>query len=251
MNGIQPVEVEAYKLTGPNAGLFISSFDYNFGGGECVHGCSGLVVWAIAHPGTPSESLSSILVPSHSYSLPPNADQPGCTQCLATLDPAINSTPTWRNGKISFGLVTAVNNGSHLVAGILWGQLSVFLNSSGALTSANIYQSNYFSFTGDTSAFTPALITDANSNLYMVFTESSSTLYPGVYYAVQPAGSPLGTFPDGGLAMMKGQASTTQSRWADYTGVSINGVGALAAWIAGEFEAANQSWATNIGKVVG
>ena len=251
MNGIQPVEVAANKLTGPNAGLFISSFDYNFGGGECVHGCSGLVVWAIANPGTPSESLSSILVSSHSYSLPPDADQPGCTQCLGTLDPAINSTPTWRSGKISFGLVTAVNNGTHLVAGILWGQVSVSLNSSGVLTSANIYQSNYFSFTGDTSAFTPALITDANSNLYMVFTKSSSTLYPGAYYAVQPAGSPLGTFPDGGLAMMQGQASTTQSRWADYSAVSINGVGALAAWIAGEFEAANQSWATNIGKVIG
>ena len=251
MNSIQPVEVEAYKSSGPNAGLFISSFDYSFGGGECRQGCSGLVVWAIAHPGTSSESLTSILVPSMKYSLPPNADQPGCTQCLGTLDPAINSTPTWRNGQIYFALVTAVNNGSNLVSGIFWGQVSVSLDSSGALSSASVYQSGYFSFSGDTSAFTSTLMSDVNGNLVMVFCESSGSLYPGVYYAVQPSGSPLGTFPDGGLAMKQGQASTSQPRWADYTAVSANGVAAQAVWIAGEYEASDQTWSTYIGKEIG
>ncbi len=250
MNGIQPVEAEAYKSSGPNAGLFISSFDYNSGGGECVRGCSGLVVWAIANPGTPSESLSSLVVPTTSYSLAPNADQPGCTYCIGTLDTGINSTPTWRNGQITFGLVTGVNNGTQQVAGIFWGQINVTLGANGNLTSGNVAQSGYFSFSGDTSAFCPALMTDVNGNLYMVFTKSNNSLDPSAFYAVQPAGSTSGTFPDGGQALMYGQASTTQPRWADYSAADVNGVGAVAVWIASEYEASNQTWATSIGKVI-
>ncbi len=249
MNGIQPVEVEATRGNGPNAGLFVSPFDFNSGGGNCAQGCSGLTVWAIANPATPQESLSSILVPSLRYAQAPQANQPGCTSCLGVLDPGINSTPTWRNGQINFSLQTAVNNGSKVVPGIFWGQINVSLDSNGNLSSASIYQSGYFSFSGDTAALCPSIMPDANGNLMMVFQESSSTLYPGAYYAVQPVGSPPGIFPDSGQTLMAGQATTINSRWGDYSAVDVNGAGAIAVWIASEYEAANQTWSSYIGKV--
>lgn len=51
--------------------------------------------------------------------------------------------------------------------------------------------------------------------------------------------------------MKQGQASTSQPRWADYTAVSANGVAAQAVWIAGEYEASDQTWSTYIGKEIG
>ena len=48
---------------------------------------------------------------------------------------------------------------------------------------------------------------------------------------------------------MPGQATTTQPRWADYSAVSVKGVGNQGVWIASEFEAANQDWSTSIGDV--
>jgi hypothetical protein len=248
-NGVQPVEVEAYKGAGPPAGLFLSSYDYNSGGGDCVQGCSGLTVWAIAHPGTASQSLTKLVVPSASYAAPPKADQPGCTQCLGTLDPGINSALVWRNGQISFALSTAINNGTQPVAGIFWGQVGVSLTASGALTAASVAQSGYFSFSGDTSAFCPAVMTDVNGNLALVFTESSGSLYPGAYYAVRPVGYTAGQFPDGGLALGQGQASAPQPRWGDYSAAAVNGVGVHVIWLAGQYEAASQTWATSIGKI--
>jgi hypothetical protein len=248
-NGVQPVEVEAFKGTGPAAGLFLSSYDYNSGGGDCVQGCSGLTVWAIAHPGTSSQSLSSMVVSTASYAAAPKANQPGCTQCLGTLDPGINSTPVWRNGQIAFALTTALNNGTQRVAGIFWGQLSVSLNASGALSAASVAQSGYFSFSGDAAAFCAAVMTDVNGNLALVFTEASGSLYPGAYYAVRPAGYTAGRFPDGGRALMGGQASAPQPRWGDYSAAAVNGVGAQSVWLGGEYEATGQTWATRIGKV--
>jgi hypothetical protein len=246
-NGVQPVEVEAYKYMGPDAGLFVSSFDYESGGGNCIQGCSGLTVWAIANPGTPSATLSSLQVSSSSYAQAPNADETGCSGCLESADPGISGTPVWRNGQITFSLETAVNNGSQLVAGIFWGQINVTLNSSGTLTGANVSLSGYYSFSGDTSLLTSTVMPDNNGNLVMVFTASSNSIYPGAYYAVKPVNDSY--FPDGGLPLMQGQATTPIPRWGDYSAVSTIGVGAASAWIAGEYEAADQSWSTYIGKV--
>ena len=249
VNGVQPVEVEAIKGAGPKAGLFINSFDYNSGGGNCAKGCSGMTVWAIANPGTPSQTLSSFLVPTTSYAQAPHVDQPGCTQCLWPLDPGIPGTPIWRNGQITFALSTAVNNGTQSLAGVFWGQIGVSLGSNGAISNASVVQSGYFSFSGDTSAIFPTIMPNVNNDLVMVFEETSSTLYPSVLYAVKPASFTPGQFPDGGNMLQAGSASSPSPRWGDYTAVSATGAGANSVWFAGEYENASQNWATCIGAV--
>src|SRR5205823_4982474 len=89
---------------------------------NCSSGCSGVVAWAFANPLT-SPSLSRVVVPTSTYTLSPQADQPGCTACLETFDTCILATPVYNNGKISLAIETGVNNGTHIVPGILWGQV--------------------------------------------------------------------------------------------------------------------------------
>jgi hypothetical protein len=249
VNGVQPVEVEATSGNGPNAGLFASSFDYKSGGGNCAKGCSGMTVWAMANPGTPSVSLSSFLVPTTGYAAAPKADQPGCKACLDSSDPGIAGTPVWRNGQISFSLPTAINNGTQRVAGIFWGQIAVSLNSGGALANASMYQSGYFSYGGDTSAIYPTIIPNAQGDLVMVFQKTGSSIAPSATYAVKPAGTSLGHFPDGGIVFKQGGATSPVSRWGDYSGVSTPAVSSNTIWFASEYEASNQTWSSYVGAV--
>ncbi|GAC1385781.1 MAG: hypothetical protein NVSMB33_15050 [Ktedonobacteraceae bacterium] len=244
---VEPVEVEALYGAGPSAGLFINSFDLN--SNHCIQGCNSLVIWAIANPGTPSQSLSSMTVPTLTYSPAPQADQPGCTHCLEVSPPVISGTPVWRNGQITFSMQTGVNNGTSVVPGILWGQINVTLNTTGAITQTSVYQNGYFSYTGDTGALYPTVIPDVHNNLVMIFQETGSTLYPSAVYAVQPASSPLGTFPDGGVILKQGEASTKILRWGDYSAVSAKGALSNSVWVASEYETANQDWSTYLGTI--
>src|SRR5579864_6193683 len=78
---VQPVENEA--SSGPGAGLLINSFDANGDGThDCVTtACSGVVVWAIANPGTSTTSATGLVISTSTYILPPLADEPGCSGC--------------------------------------------------------------------------------------------------------------------------------------------------------------------------
>jgi hypothetical protein len=123
---LQPVLVEGPT---PAAGLFIDSFNINSGGGNCSTGCTGINVYAMADPLT-APKLTYKQAASLPYSLAPLADQPGCHLCLETFDTRISSTPVYRGGLISFELDTAVNNGTQIVPGILWGQVSAVLSGT-------------------------------------------------------------------------------------------------------------------------
>src|SRR5260370_41692991 len=76
LDTLQPVENEA--SSGPVAGLLIDSFN---GNGDGTHdcfstSCSGLVVWAIANPGTSSASATRVFAsPGLTYIDPPLADR--------------------------------------------------------------------------------------------------------------------------------------------------------------------------------
>jgi len=93
---VQPVEAQAPTYGGPSGGLFINSFNINgdpFGDNCFSTACVGLAIWALANPGTSSTSLSFAFVSTLSYILAPNADEPGCAQCIETLDTRISGTP--------------------------------------------------------------------------------------------------------------------------------------------------------------
>jgi hypothetical protein len=245
---VQPVETEARSYSGPPVGLFVNSLDYNFGGHMCSTACNGLVVWALANPTSANPSLTSVLVNTTTYTLAPEADQPGCTLCVETNGPKISATPVYRSGLISFALETGVNNGTQVVPGIFWGQISPVLSSTGTITGASMFQSGYFNFQGDTAASCGAVMPDEDGNLFMVFEEMSSSIFPQVSYVARRVTFTAGLFPDGGVTLRAGDArSFGTSRWGDFNATSYDGVATDNVWFAGEYAASNGSWSTYIG----
>ncbi len=245
---VQPVESETRSNSGANAGLFVNSLNYNFGGFSCSSSCQGAVVWAMANPTSTTPSLTSTFVNTISYALPPRADEPGCTACLDTDETQILATPVYHNGLISFALNTGVNNGTQVVPAVLWGQVAPILSNSGTITSASMYQSGYFNYSGNTGVYYGALMPDADGNLFMVFDVSSNTINPQVSYVSRPVTYALGQFPNSGNTLRVGDAATVETLWGDFNATSYDGFTSDNIWLAGEYAPSNGYWSTYIGE---
>ncbi len=254
---VQPVETEARKYGGPNGGVFINSFNggevHQFNGDpfgdDCISSsCHGLAVWTMTKPGTSSATLSFTFVDTAHYILPPSSDEPGCTQCVDSLDTRVSGTPPYHNGDLSFALETGVNNGSQIVPAILWGQVVPAINDDGTLAGATLFQQGYYAYAGDTSASFGALMPDADGDLFMVFELMSSSIKPEVVYTARRVALSLGIFHDGGIVLRAGNARTTNFRWGDYEATSYDGFSSNKVWFAGEYSPSNGDWSTFIGK---
>ncbi|HEX9132319.1 MAG TPA: hypothetical protein VF844_08495 [Ktedonobacteraceae bacterium] len=244
---MQPVENEA--SSGPGAGLLINSFNIN---GDGTHNCfstacSGVVVWAIANPGTASVSVTGVIAStSFTYINPPLADQPGCTACIETIDTRITGTPVYQAGSISFALETASNNGTQNVPGIFWGLVQPTI-SGGKITGASVNLNGTYAFSGDRAASFGALMQTKTGNLLMVFDTMSSTLAPSIMYATRLT-TDLGGFEPAKF-LKKSLVATTNSRWGDYEATSYDGIATNNVWFSSQFSGTTGDWATFIGKV--
>lgn len=240
---LQPVLVEGGA---PGPGLFVASFNFNFGGGQCQTGCQGINVFAMANPLT-TPTLTEKTILSDSYILPPNADQPGCSGCIETLDTRISATPVYSAGTVWFALETGVNNGTQTVPGIFWGQVAPAL-SGGKITGGTIAQQGMLAFSGDRAASFGSIMPDSAGNMIMVFDTMSATLNPSIDFTGRLATDPLGSLQPP-VVLRKGAAPTTNSRWGDYEASSYDGPASNGIWIAAEFSGSTGDWATEIGKV--
>lgn len=247
-DSVQPVESETRGNSGANAGLFVNSLNYNFGGFSCSSSCQGVVVWAMANPTSTNPSLTSMFVNTISYALPPRADEPGCTACLDTDETQILATPVYHNGLISFALNTGVNNGTQVVPAVLWGQVAPILSNAGTITSASLYQNGYFNYQGNTGVYYGAMMPDADGNMFMVFDVSSSTINPQVSYVSRPVTYASGLFPDAGNTLRVGDAATVETLWGDFNATSYDGFTTDNVWLAGEYAPSNGFWSTYIGE---
>jgi hypothetical protein len=241
---VQPVETEAPSNGVPPVGLFINATN-----GNCAtNTCSGMTIWGIHNPGTASESLNAVYVPTTSYAFAPNADQPTCIQCVETIDLRITATPVYHDGLITFAIDTGVANNSLVdVPGIFWGEVKPQIVNQ-FLTGGSVYQSGYFAFGGDQDASFGALMPDNNGNLIMVYDTMSSTLNPSIAYTGRRATFTLGQFHDAGRFLKKGGAPTLDSRWGDYEATSYDGPSFDHIWFASQYSGANQDWHTRIGE---
>ena len=235
---LQPVLVEGVS---PKPGLFVDSFNMN---SNCFSACNGINVFAMANPLT-APTLTEKTIDSMTYSVPPNADEPGCTQCIETLDTRISGTPVYSNGNIWFALGTGVNNGSGTVSGVLWGEVKPTLSGS-TITGGTMVQNAALSFSGDRAASFGAVMPDKSDNMIMVFDSMSSLLNPSTYFAGRKSGNALGTL-SAPRTLKKGAAPTTNSRWGDYEATSYEGATTNHIWIASQFSGSNGDWATEIG----
>ncbi len=244
---VQPVENEA--SSGPAAGLLINSFNGNGDGShDCFStACSGVVVWAVANPGTSSASISGVIAStSKTYINPPSADEPGCTACIETIDTRISATPVYQVGSISFALETAINNGTQNVPGIFWGLVQPTI-SGGTITGASVNLNGTFDFSGDRAASFPALMQTKTGNLLMVFDTMSSTLDPSIMYATRLT-TDIGGFEPAKF-LKKSLVAPTNSRWGDYEATSYDGTATNNVWFSAQYSGSNTDWATFIGEV--
>lgn len=261
---VQPVETETTSANDPVVQYLVNSFNMNgdpFGDDCLTTACSGFVVWAF-DPATPTFLTGALVlsqIPNLNYVSPPNADEPGCFQCIETIDTRITGTPVYSvgggAGLISFSIDTAVNNGGpvfpSIVPGILWGQIQVGYVTGNStfppLVLANLFQSGYLTFTGDRAASFGAMMQDKNGRLVMVFDTMSANLNPSIMVAFRLKSDPLGTIGHTSF-IIKGPVPTFNSRWGDYEAASYDGFNANHTWVASEYSV-NGDWATFIARV--
>jgi len=244
---IQPVENEA--SSGPGAGLLINSFNINGDGThDCFStACSGVVVWAIANPGTSSDAASSVIASTtYTYILPPSADEPGCSACIETSDTRISGTPVYQAGSISFALESALSNTTQIVPGIFYGLAQPTI-SGGTITGASVNLNGTIAFGGDRAGSFPTLMQTKTGNLLMVFDTMSSTLNPSIMYATHLTTDITGFEP--ALYLKKGLAATNNTRWGDYEATSYDGTATNNVWFSAQYSGTTGDWATFIGKV--
>jgi hypothetical protein len=245
---VQPVENE--QTTGPGVGLLVDSFNmYGDGSADCfTTACSGIIVWAVNNPGTSSVSLSGVVVPTtKTYISPPNADEPGCSQCIETIDTRITGTPVYQKNKITWSLDTGVNNGTQVVPGIYWGQVKPTI-SGGVVTGGTITQDGYVNFSGDQDASFGAEMVTPLGKVLMVFDTMSSTIDPSILYATRGTKLAKGKF-NTAVYLIQSTTPTNNSRWGDYEATSYTGSTSNNTWFASQYSGSNADWATYIGEV--
>ena len=260
---VQPVETIA-SGDGPSAELFVDTFNgfdpvTNHGCSSATDACQGLAVWAFSNRGEGAPKLSFAYVANtKAYVFAPAANQTTCTHCIDSNDLRTGATPIYRDGAIYTSWGTGVNNGTQVVAGIIWSKVRTQI-ADGRVTSASQERGDYFNFAGDAAVVYPALMPDNRGNLFMVFDAMSSTVNPQVRLTALHNG---GNFASPGLLIKAGEAPyrATQCgktipvcRWGDYSATSYDGFAHDDIFFAGQY--ANNStvnirnWGTFLGRV--
>lgn len=231
---------------GTRDGLFVDTVD----GPDLLNGhlcsdpstdaCKGLIEWRMHNPtghdnGGAAPTLTARYLPdTKSFAFPPPADEPTCTYCVDASDLRISATPVYSDGTIYAGWDSAIDNGTQVVPGIVWAEVS---EAGGGRPSV---QSGYFVLPGDQAATYPAFMPNADGQVVMLYEHMSSSTNPEAKYVVHDAGGP---FTGAGRVLKAGEASYRPTlcgssalpvcRWGDYEAVSFDGRGRI--WLAGEY----------------
>jgi len=227
----------------PDAEYFLSSLDSS-GTGD-----NRIVVWAMTDRdqvglgGTPT--LSSVVINSEAYAIPPPAKQRGSTARLDSGDDRMQETQ-FVGGTVWGELNTAVRpvGDSAVRAGGAWFQVEPTLGSGG-IADASIVRQGYIAAAGKYELY-PTLQPDAAGNAAVIFTLTNSARFPGVAYATLRAGR-----SNFGRAVVAAtgagpynRAASNPPRWGDYS-FAVPDRSSDAAWLATEYVPPRSSQTTN------
>ncbi len=141
-----------------------------------------------------------------------------------------------------FGWMTnlvSCNPGAGTVNCVQWAQIDV-----GA---ASVAQAGVFATDAEYRIF-PDLAVDGCGNMMVGYTKTTAATLPGVWIAGREAGDPLGTI-QGELEIKAGEVPFGESRWGDYSGMTIDPDGATF-WYLGEYSkdvASGRNWGNFVG----
>jgi hypothetical protein len=200
-----------------------------------------LTIWAVSNPfshasGGQSPELSGVnLTAANTWTVPPDAPQPGGPNNIDTLDNRISGEVTYAHGHLHFA--HASGNGAGGTMSEIY-KVQPFLNVSNAarcvhatsaglcpqITGSLMRNETVLNYGGTSAAFFPTPQPDLDGNVTTVYNYSTTADFPGVVYISQRVTQPLGSFVDSGIFLFQGQGQYTGGRWGDYTAVAPIGV---------------------------
>ncbi|MDQ6810287.1 MAG: hypothetical protein M3Z95_00115 [Actinomycetota bacterium] len=214
----------------PAAEFFLNSIDPN----ETFDQRMG--VWAmtnravVATGGTPQ--LSSVVVPTEAFGVPPQAEQKGTSSLLNPGDDRMQQVQ-FIGGSVWGALDTALTIPGDPVkrAGAAWFQVQPALGA-GAITSAHIRRQGYVALTGSYLLY-PALQASAKGGAAMVMTLSSSKRFPSAAFStLEPGASSFGPVEIGAAGSTNYDPGA--GRWGDYSWAVLDPAG-KSVWMATEY----------------
>ena len=225
-NSVQP----ALTTGNPAAEYFLNSLDPNGTFDQ------RLGVWAmtnrgaVATGGTPT--LSSLVLGSEAYGIPPAAEQKGASSLLDAGDDRMQQTQ-FINGDIWGELDTSVTiaNDPTARAGAAWFDVRPSL-SSGVLSAATMRRQGYVALPGNYLLY-PALQATPGGNAVMVMTLSGASRFPSAVYSVLGTGA-TSFGPVTVAAAGTGNYDPAATRWGDYSWAVLDPSG-NSVWMATEY----------------
>jgi hypothetical protein len=216
IGGAIAASVQPAITTGPsNAEYFMNSLDPN-GTGD-----NRLGVWAITNEQAVSQgkipTLSSLVITSEAYAIPPGAIQKGASSLLDAGDDRLQQVQ-FINGDLWGALDTAVTilNDTATRAGAAWFEVQPQLDANGQLiSSASIVHQGYVATVGNYLLY-PAIQASPEGTLAIVMTLSGSNYFPSaVYTGLQEGRNSFGAIH----IALHGTTfyDPTATRWGDYS----------------------------------
>lgn len=197
-----------------------------------------LGVWAltngqvVANGGIPL--LSSVVITSEPYGVPPGAIQKGASSLIDSGDDRMQQVQ-YIQGSLWGALTTAVTipNDTAERAGVAWFQVNPHLNSSGTLLSgATIADQNYVAARGNYLIY-PAIQASPSGSAAMVMTLTGASYFPSAVYTVLQTGHT--TFGAVHIAAPgTGPYDAAATRWGDYSYITLAPDG-KSFWMATEY----------------
>lgn len=240
-DGTPTLAIEPALTTGPApAEYFLESLDPTGTGDHRI------AVWALTNVDRVEDggrpSLSSLIIGSEAYGIPPGAVQKGSTQTLDSGDDRMQQTQ-FINGEIWGELTTAVTPQGDSVkrAGAAWFRVRPQIRGRG-LIGATVTGQGYVAAQGQYVIY-PALQVDGRGDGAMVFTVSSSQRFPSAAYAMFDRDS--STF-GGPIVAAKGSGPyvVVNRRWGDYSWAVVD-FSTDTIWMATEYMPPRSSQTTN------
>jgi hypothetical protein len=272
LDTLQPDNVTTAS-NNPAAIYLVASDNIRFAGGQCFFGCNGLVVWAVTNPfgfisGGPSPEFSVTTLPTRfNYFLSTGADEPGCNNCIETIDTRISGSMQYNAGELFGSLETqdplfGTGQNSpiwfelHPVLGALNTRCTgVYAKACADIAAVEERNEDCFfcgGWRGHGSGYFATLQPDPENNIVMVYNFSSRNAgdYPGTAFTSRRTSQANNTMNGAGFYLANGAGLYLQGRWGDYTGTAADLAAASQPymWFSGMYSTAIGNWATQIGK---
>jgi hypothetical protein len=221
IGGTIPVSVQpAITYSASNAEYFMNSLD-PFGTFD-----NRLGVWAMTNRNAVSQgnfpTLSSLVITSEPYGLPPGAIQKGASSLLDSGDDRMQQVQ-FINGNLWGALDTGVTipNDTAPRAGAAWFRVQPQLDASGSLISAaQIEKQGYVASLGNYLLY-PAIQASPNGTAAIVMTLSGSNFFPSVVYTTLQAGK--NKFGAIQITLNgTGPYDPAATRWGDYSWATLD-----------------------------